>query len=87
MIIVNGMLRLESREIEIGYANTKTDRFTFDSDNPFAVSFNPRFLSEAIKTLDSKGIRMQFLNPNMPILVTAKDSKQIETIVLPFKTN
>ena len=87
MIIVNGMLRLESREIEIGYANTKTDRFTFDSDNPFAVSFNPRFLSEAIKTLDSKRIRMQFLNPNMPILVTAKDSKQIETIVLPFKTN
>jgi DNA polymerase-3 subunit beta len=69
MIINNGELTLEAREIEIGYSNVKTTNFKFDYEQRFEISVSPKFMMEAIKSVDNKKLKIDFSESDQPIKV------------------
>jgi DNA polymerase-3 subunit beta len=69
MIINNGSLRFESREIEIGYSNVKTEEYEFNLDKRYEISFSPKFMFDAIKAVDNEELKIDFMEGEQPIKV------------------
>ena len=87
IIINNGELRFEAREIEIGYSNVKTTNFKFNYDERFEITFSPKYMEEAIKALNNKKVRISMSESANPIKIWSKETVDFEAIVLPYKTN
>ena len=86
MIINDGELRFESREIEIGYSNVKTNNFKFNYPNRFEISFSPKFMFDAIKAVNNEMLKIDFSQSTNPIKIWSKEAIDFEAIVLPYKT-
>lgn len=87
IVISNGVLRFESRELETGYANIKTKNFKFSQEELFSISFNPKYMVDALKATSGEAIKIKMESSVMPMIVQGNDSKTLESLILPFRTN
>lgn len=85
MSIHNGKLKLETREIEVGFANVQTNHFTWKGKEIFNISFNPKFLNDAIKSSDENSIKIQFIDSEKPFVITGVKDHSHKNLIIPFK--
>jgi len=52
---------------------------------PIKIAFNPRYLLEAFKNIDSQEIKIEFAGPRNPISIKPIEGKNFNSIVVPVK--
>ncbi len=87
LIVKREKLILESREMEIGYANVSTSKVIFQGEEPFQISFNPNYLLESIKNVKDTNIEIMFNGSDMPFMIKGKDETRFKCLIFPFKTS
>lgn len=87
VVISNGILRFESRELETGYANIKTKKFNFSQEELFSISFNPRYMLDALKATSGEKIEIRMESSIMPMIIQGENSEALKSLILPFRTN
>ena len=85
MIINNGTIKFETRQIEVGYASVETSYNAWKGNDIYQISFNPKFFLEAIKSIDNEEIIIKLNTSEQPFIIT--DEKEInKALILPFRT-
>ncbi|RKX67425.1 MAG: DNA polymerase III subunit beta [Tenericutes bacterium] len=85
LIIVGDELKIETREIEIGYAHVTTKKFDYNGKDHFMISFNPKFVAESIKSFNSEEIMINFQNHDDPFIITEVNNKDTKSLLTPFR--
>lgn len=78
-------LTLVAKSQEVGSIKETID-FVEYSGNDFVISFNARFMSEAIKSFDSDIINLKFNDAMKPFILRDEDNQSLTQLVLPVKT-
>ncbi len=86
LIINNGELNFESRELEIGYASVNTKNFTFEGEKIFQISFSPKYIIEALKSIDNEMVEIKFNSSQEPFVINGQNDDNFKSLILPFRT-
>ncbi len=84
LFIMNNLLKIETQDEGIGNVTVTTKKYKIDDDENFNILFNPKFLIESVKSMETKTIEIKFNSYNEPFLVKAKDKEDHEILILPF---
>lgn len=80
----SSLLTLSSKSQEVGSINEIVNYLEFDG-NEILISFNARFVNEAIKSFNSDVLTLYFNGVMNPIIIKAENSSTIQ-LILPIKT-
>ncbi len=86
------MATLEDGKIEISSSSSELGRITEQLDlpsisgEPLKISFNSRYMLDALKTIDSEWIHLGFTGAMSPIIVKPKDETFQLHLILPYRT-
>ncbi len=80
----SSLLTLSSKSQEVGSINEIVNYLNFEG-NELLISFNSRFVNEAIKSFSSEILTLYFNGVMNPIIIKSEDSNTVQ-LVLPIKT-
>lgn len=86
------MATLDDGKIEISSSSSELGRITEQLDaqsisgEPLRISFNSRYMLDALKTIDSEWIHLGFTGAMSPIIVKPKDETFLLHLILPYRT-
>lgn len=55
------------------------------SGEPIEIAFNPRYLMDALKNIDTEKIKVQFSTPSTPVIIEPTDDNSFISIVTPVR--
>lgn len=83
---------LEDRSIEISSSSSELGKVTETiptkslTGDLLKISFNSKFMLDALKVLDSETIRIGFTGAMSPIILTPEENNNILQLILPYRT-
>ncbi|MGT2930417.1 DNA polymerase III subunit beta [Streptococcus dentasini] len=85
--IANGTVSAHVNSPEVGKVNEEIDTLE-TSGSDLTISFNPTYLIEALKALQSETVRIRFISPVRPFTLTpGDDSENFIQLITPVRTN
>jgi DNA polymerase-3 subunit beta len=64
------------------------DEIDIRSDGPgIEISFNPRFIIDALKTIDDENVALRFTTPLSPCVITGDEDLNVKHLILPLRFN
>lgn len=82
---INKDVIISSNSPEIGKVEEKIN-VEKNNDNDIKIAFSSRFMMDAIKTIESKNVILNFNNDVNPIIVLDEDDDTLLQLILPIKT-
>ncbi len=82
--IENNQIILQTQDEGIGNISVRFKDFSADIDEDFKILFNPKFLLESVKWVNSKNIRLQFNDYDDPFVVYGENEEHHKILILPF---
>lgn len=86
LVIEKEKIKVSLRESEIGFAETFLENIDYSGNEKIEIVLNAKFVLEAIKSITSKVIDILLKSNEKPIVITSKNNKKIEHLILPLKT-
>jgi DNA polymerase-3 subunit beta len=86
------MIMKEDKTIEISSSSSELGKVTENIDTTFIsgellrISFNSKYMLDALKVLDSDFIRLGFTGAMSPIIIQPEDGINILQLILPYRT-
>ncbi|WP_409343679.1 DNA polymerase III subunit beta [Paenibacillus sp. MBLB4367] len=86
------MVMKEDYTIEISSSSTELGKVTETlaceqlTGDLLRISFNSKYMMDALKALDSDSIRFRFTGPMSPIIITPEDGTNMLQLILPYRT-
>ncbi|AJM71502.1 DNA polymerase III subunit beta [Mycoplasma yeatsii] len=68
---------------EVGKYEEEFEDFSIEGNKNISISFNTRFLIEAIKTLDEDIIELKLINSTKPIILNNMSDEDLKQVILP----
>ncbi|MBY7704362.1 DNA polymerase III subunit beta [Vibrio harveyi] len=68
---------------EVGKYEEEFEDFSIEGNKNISISFNTRFLIEAIKTLDDEIIELKLINSTKPIILNNMSDEDLKQVILP----
>ncbi|WP_434341799.1 DNA polymerase III subunit beta [Mycoplasma putrefaciens] len=68
---------------EVGKYEEEFDNFLIQGNKNISISFNTRFLIDAIKTLDEEKIELKLINPTKPMVLNNSKDQDLKQVILP----
>ncbi|KNG79029.1 DNA polymerase III subunit beta [Mycoplasma sp. HU2014] len=68
---------------EVGKYEEEFEDFSIEGNKNISISFNTRFLIEAIKTLDDEIIELKLINSTKPIILNNTRDEDLKQVILP----
>lgn len=85
--IADGQVSAHVHSPEVGQVNEELDTDSVDGDN-LTISFNPSYLIDALKAVDSEKVRVSFISAVRPFtLVPDEESSDFIQLITPVRTN
>lgn len=85
--ITNGLVSAHVYSPEVGRVNEELDTLEVSGED-LVISFNPTYLIEALKAVDSEQVKISFISPVRPFtLVPNTDSNDFVQLITPVRTN
>ncbi|WP_031542394.1 DNA polymerase III subunit beta [Mesoplasma photuris] len=81
--IENGKIFIKSTISEIGNYEEEFENFKTTDDLDLQISFNAKFLTDAIKTFDSEQIELKFNDSIKPLVVQRANDETLKQVILP----
>ena len=78
-------VKLTSQQQEIGSVEEHLDNAVYQGD-PLEISFSARYLADAIRSINTSTIRMQFKGVMKPIVITDVEKDDNIQVILPVRT-
>lgn len=78
-------LHITANSPEVGKVTENVPLNEF-SGEPFKISFNAKYMIDALRALDSEHIRIQFTGPMAPFIIQPTDYDAILYLILPVRT-
>ena len=57
-----------------------------NNENNIKIAFSSRFMMDALKTIESKNVSINFNNDVQPIIILDEDDNTLLQLILPIKT-
>ncbi|MEK5477534.1 DNA polymerase III subunit beta [Paenibacillus sp. FSL R5-0407] len=76
---------IESASSGLGKVNEQLEAESIDGD-AVRISFNCKYMLDALKVIDSEHVKMGFTGAMSPIIVTPTDGKESLYLILPYRT-
>ena len=57
-----------------------------NNENNIKIAFSSRFMMDALKTIESKNVSVNFNNDVQPIIILDEDDDTLLQLILPIKT-
>ena len=57
-----------------------------NNENNIKIAFSSRFMMDALKTIESKNVSVNFNNDVQPIIILDEDDNTLLQLILPIKT-
>jgi DNA polymerase-3 subunit beta len=83
--IGNNKIEIFSSLSEIGKITDQVDVLRMEGD-PVKISFNSRYMLDALKSIDSENIHIGFTGPMSPFVIRPEDSEALLHLILPYRT-
>lgn len=86
------LVMLEDRSIEISSSSSELGKVTETiptkslTGELLKISFNSKFMLDALKVLDSETVRIGFTGAMSPIIITPEENDNILQLILPYRT-
>lgn len=81
--IENDRIYVKSTVSEVGNYEEEFTDFKLEGTGNLVISFNSKFLLDALKTFDNDPIKLQFVNPTRPVIICKQSSDELKQVVLP----
>lgn len=83
--VADETLHITANSPEVGKV-TETFQLTEFSGEPLKISFNAKYMIDALRALDSEQIRIQFTGPMAPFIIQPTDYDSVLYLILPVRT-
>ncbi len=84
--IIDGELVFKNTEDSFFETESKTKKFTFNSNDEFKIFFNPNLLLSGIKNKVDNSIKINYSDSNSPFIFTFDKDENFKCLILPYKT-
>lgn len=82
----NGQVEVSSSSSELGKVTELLDASNLDGDL-LSISFNSKYMLDALKAIDSELIQICFRSPMQPIIMKPDDHDHMLHLIMPYRTN
>jgi DNA polymerase-3 subunit beta len=79
----NDLIYVKSTVCEVGNYEEEFKEFKLEGTGNLVISFNSKFLLDALKTFDNEPIKLQFINATRPVVITKQSNEELKQVVLP----
>jgi len=84
--INSSVINLTSQSADIGNYDEKFTDFNFDGESQL-ISFNIKFLLEALRTFDNDQLEFDFINASRPLEIKEFNNDSLKQLILPLALN
>jgi len=84
--INSNVINLTSQSADIGNYDEKFTDFNFDGESQL-ISFNIKFLLEALRTFDNDQLEFDFINASRPLEIKEFNNDSLKQLILPLALN
>ncbi len=81
-----GFVEISSRAVDVGKVKEEIYPSSFEGEE-VKISFNSKYMIEALRTVDTKEVRIEFTGPMQPFMIYPVDGATILHLILPVRTN
>jgi DNA polymerase III subunit beta len=82
----DGKIELTSTSSEIGKIKEKLDTFAFSGEE-VKISFNSKYMIDALKTIESKQVRIGLTGQMSPMIIKPDQDEELLHLILPYRTS
>ncbi len=82
--VENKQIILQTQDEGIGNILVRSKDFKAEIDEDFKILFNPKFLLETVKWINSKNVLLQFNDYDDPFIVCGEGEEHHKVLILPF---
>jgi DNA polymerase-3 subunit beta len=84
--IKNDIIKLSSQSIDVGNYDEDFRDFKLTGTEQL-ISFNTKFLLEALKSFDTEEIELNLISPTKPLEIQTLDDESLKQLILPLSIN
>lgn len=84
--IINGLVRAHVHSPEVGKVDEEIDTLSVSGED-LTISFNPSYLIEALKALNSEEVKIQFISAVRPFTLLPEGQEDFVQLITPVRTN
>lgn len=84
-ILDQATVEVSSSSTELGKVTEQLDTHKLSGDL-LSISFNSKYMLDALKVIDSDYIQMCFRGPNQPIIIQPEDHTNMLHLIMPYRT-
>ncbi|MFD2672217.1 DNA polymerase III subunit beta [Marinicrinis sediminis] len=81
----NGVVEISSSLTELGKITEEVEAISYQGE-PLKISFNSKYMLDALKVTDSEKIHIGFTGAMSPIVIQPEDHVQLLHLILPYRT-